>query len=347
MNEDLTHRLRATADDGGRPFAPIAEVLAAGRRRHRRRTALAAAGGSVGALATGLAVAGLVGAMVGGSGTPAPDGAPDATAPPASPGPQQQAAYDPTPVPGDEAVDRCVRRLGLPDTGWQLDTFGVGDPVAVNAFDGPYAAGEIIYLSDDNGALRTCNVPQPAMIDTSPRLSEPLPDSTDPAALADQCGRLAGVDLTGWQVEAMDEAQGTEAVFWDDAGYTATCSIQPPEWDSGAPPEAVVFPQSDAEVGSGGRDAYKIWFDWSDLGTKTAFTPISGGLYTAAGRLYGPRAADAAEVRVQLPDEAVVTRPVVEGRYALRLHTAEAMPQGAALVTVLDGNGRVLGTNRG
>jgi hypothetical protein len=124
-----------------------------------------------------------------------------------------------------------------------------------------------------------------------------------------------------------------EAVLASTNGYTAYCSLQPRGWDSGSGQVVDLPVLSDVQLGrrqSG--DGYELVgersFHGSSLSIKTARTPVEGHLWHGSGTLYDERGQIAtAATRIVLTFTDTRERfvvPVIEGRWAARIHRPDA-----------------------
>lgn len=179
------------------------------------------------------------------------------------------------------------------------------------------------------------------------------PIASDDPGILQQCGAVAGYDFTGWSVvTSMAAVSGVEAVLASTNGYTAYCSLQPKGWDSGSRQRVTMPEASDRRIGrrqSG--ESYRFpgdtGFSGSSLSIKTAHTPIEGQLWHGSGTLYDSRgevAEDASRILLTFADggERFVV-PVVKGRWAARIHLADATgPLGRYVAVVENSAGAVL-----
>ncbi|HSE72580.1 MAG TPA: hypothetical protein VLA97_17565 [Nocardioidaceae bacterium] len=183
---------------------------------------------------------------------------------------------------------------------------------------------QVIARRNDEGVRVQCRLPRVVV----PR-EVPEPIATDDAGILRQCSSVAGYDFTGWTVvTSMVAAQGVEAVLGSTNGYTAYCSLQPGDWDSGSDQVVEMPAGSDAELGRRQQDGSDLGLHGSSLSIKTAHTPIEGQLWNGSGILYDERGrivADASRIVFTFSDtgERFVV-PVVRGRWAARIHRVGA-----------------------
>lgn len=175
------------------------------------------------------------------------------------------------------------------------------------------------------------------------------PIATDDPAILDQCGTVAGYDFAGWTVvTSMAAAQGLEAVLTSAAGFTAYCSLEPKDWDSGSDQEVRIPERKDGKIGiETPNEPYELgFFSGSSLSIKTARTPIEGQLWNGSGTLYDERG-EVAETasRIVLTFDHAGERfviPVVQGRWAARIHLEAPGPLGGLHAAVQGQGGEIL-----
>jgi hypothetical protein len=179
-------------------------------------------------------------------------------------------------------------------------------------------------------------------------VTEPI--ATQAAGILQQCGSVAGYDFSGWSVvTSMAAAQGVEAVLVSTNGYTGYCSLQPSGWDSGSDQRVAMPESSDRQIGRQQGDGYEFGLSGSSLSIKTSNTPIEGQLWYGSGTLYDERgqiADDASRIVLTFSDndERFVV-PVVQGRWAARIHRHAEGPLGQYRAAIQNRQGEVLATH--
>ena len=256
---------------------------------------------------------------------------PDRGGPTPGPTPNRNAGvYDPTPVPPAEVVRRCTEQfISSPDlatraaSGWRLHSgrsrnLRVGTGVTLTA----------------GGVSATCTIPDVDLAIGSGPTSRPIDMTGGEPTVLRECSQVAGYDFSGWTVmTSMAAADGFAAVLRSRNGYLASCKLGPLS-DGTRSQQVMIQPAAAAP--------YFLQLDVLHRDAPEIAPEDRGVVYAGAGMLYdheGRPAAVVAEVRIALPNGRVVSRPVVNATYAVRVFDRGASADTTVHVTVLHFDG--------
>jgi len=296
-----------------------------GPERHRGARVFAAVAATV-AVVGGMTVAAGAGSV---DRTPMPR--------PVDPTPNRHAGvYDPAPVPPAEVERRCTEQFNsAPEldvraaSGWRLEpqprrTLRLGTQVTLSA----------------PGVTATCTIAEPDLAIGSGPSSRPIDTTGGYPTLVRECTQVAGYDFSGWTVTTkMAAADGFAAVLRSGNYYFAACQLGP--FSDGPGAQAVTIRPAIASTARPySVDLLALRRDALEIAPSDR-----GAVYTGAGMLFdakGRLAFAAATLRLAFPDGRVITRPVVDGTYAVRAFVPGSSEASSVTITVVDGEGRRL-----